>query len=173
MIPDQHALIRKNLADACRLVPPGAAAINAFRSQLLIMLQGFAGMASAARAEAYLGIILQDTSFAPGTAALPANSSPVCYAHDPDLREGFASPLGPENPAPQVRPATLAANADLKAALQATVSAVLLIINALYPSQQVDAAVEQQATDLAGQLYGLSPKEMAQLDGNLAADFND
>jgi hypothetical protein len=166
MIPDQHVLIRKNLADACHLVPPGAAAINAFRSQLLSMLQGMAGMASAARAEAYLGIILQDTRFAPGTAAYPANSSPVCYANDPDLREGFRAPQGPDNMDPQVRPAALAAKADLKAALQATISAVLLIINALYPSQQVDAAVEKQAAGLAGQLYGLSPEEMAQLAGN-------
>jgi hypothetical protein len=172
MIPDQLFCIRQSLNKAYRLGKPGPAAIEAFKGRLVTLLHQAAGQESEEKAKIYLMKILQDTCFAAGYEDPQSYSSPVCYAHAPGLREGFAPPFSPElqtSPNPEINslpgtslPKRLTISPDLREALHATTCSVRQILSAKGANPQAGSSLGKQIAALVCQLYGLNPEEMVQ-----------
>lgn len=153
MEPALLVAVRESLHKACGLVKPPRAALETFAGNLIKLLSR---QQSETLAKTYLSAMLPDTCFAPHQEEAPGNSSPVCYAQVPGLREGFEEAGIPEPPANRIT-----ANPGLREALHAVLYSVSQMLGAALAKPPTDAALEKQTAVLVCQLYELSPEEMA------------
>ena len=159
----QTALIRLQLQSACRLLEPGPAAREAFRTGLVSLLLQTGRVKDEPEAQNYLANLLGPTCLAYGREAPRHNSSPVCYAHAPGLRPEFEEPViseqrespGPANnaPFPVYR---LQEHATFQEELLRTQDSVRQILTGGQTSNAGDAALDNQITDLVNRLLGLT-----------------
>jgi hypothetical protein len=156
MDPAHLIAIRESLRKACGFVKPQPAALEAFASNLIKLLNT-QGQQSEAQAQTYLLAILPAACFAPDEEESPGNSSPVCYAHVSGLREGFQEAGIPEPPANRIT-----ANTGLREALHAALYSVRQVLSAAPGSPPANnTIIEKQLTAFVYQLFGLSPEEIA------------
>jgi hypothetical protein len=165
MNPDQLRLTRQSLNKAYQLGKPARAALEAFKSRLLALLQQADGQKSEANAKIYLVEILQGTGFAAGYGETPGNSSPVCYAHVPGLRAGFEAPLLPAAPELEINslpgvplPDGQTISPALREALLAATFSVRQILSDKGANLPTNVALEYQIRALVYPLFGLKPE---------------
>lgn len=159
----QIGLIRHRLQTACRLLEPGSAAREAFRTGLVSLLLQTGRMKTQEEARNYLAGILGPTCLAYGGEAPRQNSSPVCYAHVPGLRPEFEEPVISEqldSPAPAKNArfpgGRLQEHATLQEELLATQNSVRQILTGGQSTYTGDAVLDNQIADLVNQLFGMT-----------------
>ncbi|RDC65530.1 DUF7149 domain-containing protein [Adhaeribacter pallidiroseus] len=177
MIPAPLYTIKQSLNKAFRLLKPKRASIEAFKLNLVHLLLQIIQDESEAELKAYVSCILSGIFPEPEYQKPENNSSPVCYAHAPELREEFIDPILPNTKAPiylQVNPPastsgikSLTANAHLKQVLQITKTCVWQILSTKQLNLEADTtALEKQINELVYQLYELTPEEIALVEGS-------
>lgn len=140
MDPAHLPAIRQSLEKAFRLARPRQQALQAFLGSLATLLVEARQQPDRQQAKTFLLTLLPANRPAAEEELVPP-SSPVCYAQVPGLREGFEAPAWP------------APRTGLQQAVPAACKALSLLLGIASPDKQV--------ASLVGQLYELSPGEMA------------
>lgn len=159
----QTALIRHQLQSACRLLEPGPAAREAFRTGLVSLLLQTGRVKNEAEAKNFLTNLLGPTSLAYGGETPRQNSSPVCYAHAQGLRPEFEEPviseqresLWPARNAP-LRVDRLQEQAFLQEVLLETQKSVKQLLTGGQSNCAGVAVLDNQIVCLVRQLFGLT-----------------
>lgn len=170
MIPAPLYPFKQSLNKAFRLLKPKRASIEAFKGNLVHLLLQIRQDGNEAELKAYVREVLLDTFYEPEHQNPETNSSPVCYADAPELREEFNDAILPDSKANSLvstfRIKNMTASAHLREALQITKSCVWQILTAKKDDPQPDrTALEKQIEELVYQLYELTPEEIAIVEG--------
>ena len=177
MKPASPLFIKQNLNNACLLVKPKQAAMETFKSNLIKLLTQQNEVESQEKVNIYLKTIFRNTFF-DADHQEPEYSSPVCFATESGLREGFEEPsvykiitLSLENHA--LKPKPVANQMNLNPALKEAINLIKLSVKEIlkYPPNKPlsdTTAQEKQVSTLVYQLYELTPDENALAEESLA-----